>query len=328
MRSLGRRSRGSGSVWRQNESALRCRSRPTHNFVGNVMLDFGPVTSGPRLRDGKRESSVYDDRAVSRSKERCEQLDAVPTALRIRARNRHSPELGEAGAISRLITPILVGPVGEDRRDRPDPRELTSAIRQSSMPCIVKTPQRKLWTVWQGKAELLMKGSLNTDELLRPVVARETGLRQRPARPAARAVEPLQRPDPEGRAGARLPDLELDGARRVAVRRARAAGAPRDLLRARARGLRARRDALRRLGVHRALPARGAVLTSGSGSARSATCRARAASARVRRRSRRSSRRSRRRGSRSAARREPTTRSRRPRWRIASGWGTSDGRAR
>ena len=67
-----------------------------------------------------------------------------------------------------------------------------------------------------------------------------------PARAAARALEPLQRARPQGRARARLPDLELDGARRLAVRRARAARAAVDLLRARARGVPARRDALRR----------------------------------------------------------------------------------
>ncbi len=43
------------------------------------------------------------------------------------------------------------------------------------------------------------------------------------ARPAARALEPLQRPDPQGRADPGLPDLELDRARRVAVHRPRAA---------------------------------------------------------------------------------------------------------
>ena len=48
-----------------------------------------------------------------------------------------------------------------------------------------------------------------------------------PARAAARALEPLQRQDPQGRAGARLPDLELDRARRVAVRRPRGARAAR-----------------------------------------------------------------------------------------------------
>ncbi len=50
---------------------------------------------------------------------------------------------------------------------------------------------------------------------------------------------------PQRRARARLPDLELDGARRLAVRRPRGARAAVDLLRARARGVQARRDALR-----------------------------------------------------------------------------------
>ena len=42
-----------------------------------------------------------------------------------------------------------------------------------------------------------------------------------PEEPAARAVEPLQRPPPHGRAHPRLPALELDRARRLAVHRRR-----------------------------------------------------------------------------------------------------------
>ena len=61
--------------------------------------------------------------------------------------------------------------------------------------------------------------------------------------------------DPQGRARPRVPDLELDGARRLAVRRPRAPRAAVDLLRARARGVRARRDALRVQRRRRALPA-------------------------------------------------------------------------
>ena len=53
--------------------------------------------------------------------------------------------------------------------------------------------------------------------------------------PAAGAVEPLQRADPQGREHPRLPDLQLDRARRVAVHRARAARAAVHLLRAPAR---------------------------------------------------------------------------------------------
>ena len=68
-----------------------------------------------------------------------------------------------------------------------------------------------------------------------------------PEEPAARALEPLQRPHPQGRARARVPDLELDRARRLAVHPRGGARDAVDLLRARARGLPPRRDALRRL---------------------------------------------------------------------------------
>ena len=68
-----------------------------------------------------------------------------------------------------------------------------------------------------------------------------------PAPPAAGAVGPLQRARPPRRAPARVPDLELDRARRVAVHRLRGARAAADLLRPRPRGVRARRDALRGL---------------------------------------------------------------------------------
>ena len=77
--------------------------------------------------------------------------------------------------------------------------------------------------------------------------------------------------DPPGRARARVPDLQLDRARRVAVHRPRAPRAAVDLLRARARGLRARRDALRRLGVRRALRPTRSRSPSGCASAPSAT---------------------------------------------------------
>ena len=67
-----------------------------------------------------------------------------------------------------------------------------------------------------------------------------------PQEPAARAVEPLQRPHPPRRARARVPDLELDRARRLAVHRAEDLELPVDLLRPRARGLPPRRHAVRR----------------------------------------------------------------------------------
>ena len=73
-----------------------------------------------------------------------------------------------------------------------------------------------------------------------------------PEEPAARAVEPLQRPPPQGRAHPGVPAVELDRARHLAVHRRRGDRAAVDLLRAPPRGVPARRHAAR---GHR-LPAR------------------------------------------------------------------------
>ena len=90
-------------------------------------------------------------------------------------------------------------------------------------------------------------------DLLLPRRARPVG----PARPAARGLEPLQRRRRPRRERARVPALELDRARRLALHRRGAARDPEHLLRPRARGVRARRDAARGLGVARAARGRG-----------------------------------------------------------------------
>ena len=93
-----------------------------------------------------------------------------------------------------------------------------------------------------------------------------------PEEPAARAVEPLQRPAPQGRAHPRVPAVELDRARHLAVHRRRGHRAAVDLLRAPARGVPPRRH------VAGGEPVRHACWTARSRSrrwcatARSATC--------------------------------------------------------
>ena len=78
-----------------------------------------------------------------------------------------------------------------------------------------------------------------------------------PEEPAARAVEPLQRPPPQGRAHPGVPAVELDRARHLAVHRRRGHRAPVDLLRPPAPGVPARRHVAGRLRrSSRACPAR------------------------------------------------------------------------
>ena len=76
-----------------------------------------------------------------------------------------------------LITPILVGPAGKiDEVARKAGIDLGN-IRVVDAPHSHAAAAKAVELVRQGQAELLMKGSLHTDELLGAVVARETGLR-------------------------------------------------------------------------------------------------------------------------------------------------------
>jgi phosphotransacetylase len=107
---------------------------------------------------------------------RCRGLEAVPTAV---AHPCEATALAGAidAAANGLIAPILVGPAARIE-------EIASANRIDLKPArIVDAPHshaaaaKAVELVRQGQAELLMKGSLHTDELLGAVVARETGLR-------------------------------------------------------------------------------------------------------------------------------------------------------
>jgi len=107
---------------------------------------------------------------------RCKSLEAIPTAVAYpceKSALEGAIEAGEKG----LIEPLLVGP-----------RAKVEAIAKKAGldlggAQIVEAPdgpaaaRKAVELVRQGKAELLMKGSLHTDELLAAVVARETGLR-------------------------------------------------------------------------------------------------------------------------------------------------------
>ena len=108
--------------------------------------------------------------------EKCARLAPVPAAV------AHPCEkTALAGALEAaekgLIEPILVGPATRIRA------VAASAALNLGKTEIVDTPHsqasaaKAVELVRSGRAELLMKGSLHTDELLGAVVARETGLR-------------------------------------------------------------------------------------------------------------------------------------------------------
>jgi phosphate acetyltransferase len=108
--------------------------------------------------------------------ERCRGLAPIPTAVAYPCEETALSGAIDAGTEG-LIVPILVGPaatIAEIAKakgiDLGGAQIVDAADSHAAAAMAVQL-------VRQGKAELLMKGSLHTDELLGAVVARETGLR-------------------------------------------------------------------------------------------------------------------------------------------------------
>jgi phosphate acetyltransferase len=107
---------------------------------------------------------------------RCKGLEPIPTAV------AHPCEATAlAGAIEAaehgLIKPILVGPAAKIRALAKEAKLKLGDIEIVDTPHSHESAAQAVQLVREGKAELLMKGSLHTDELLGAVVSREAGLR-------------------------------------------------------------------------------------------------------------------------------------------------------
>ncbi len=108
--------------------------------------------------------------------ERCLSLSPVPTAIA-----HPCEQTALEGAIEAaehgLISPILVAPAARLKEIAAKGKVNLGNARIVDVPHSHAAAARAVELVRQGEAELLMKGSLHTDELLGAVVARETGLR-------------------------------------------------------------------------------------------------------------------------------------------------------
>ena len=107
---------------------------------------------------------------------KCRHLDPIPTAVA-----HPCDESSLAGAFEAmangLITPILVGPVKRIHDVAARHGIDLGKTRLVDAPHSHASAAKAVELVRQGEAELLMKGSLHSDELLGAVVARDTGLR-------------------------------------------------------------------------------------------------------------------------------------------------------
>jgi phosphotransacetylase len=107
---------------------------------------------------------------------RCRSLAPIPTAVAHPCEGSALKGAVEAGQMG-LIEPILVGPEAKIREVAAQASVDLGKARLIDAPHSHAAAARAVALVREGQAELLMKGSLHTDELLGAVVARETGLR-------------------------------------------------------------------------------------------------------------------------------------------------------
>jgi phosphate acetyltransferase len=107
---------------------------------------------------------------------RCRHLDPIATAVAHPCEQSALEGAMEAGALG-LITPILVGPARKIEEIAKQVGISLGSTRIVDAPHSHAAAAGAVELVRKGEAELLMKGSLHTDELLGAVVAREAGLR-------------------------------------------------------------------------------------------------------------------------------------------------------
>jgi phosphate acetyltransferase len=107
---------------------------------------------------------------------KCKDLEPILTAVAHPCEESALAGAIEAGELG-LITPILVGPAAKIHEIAKAARIDLGDVQIIDAPHSHAAASKAVELVRQGKAELLMKGSLHTDELLGAVVARETGLR-------------------------------------------------------------------------------------------------------------------------------------------------------
>src|ERR1051325_487425 len=108
--------------------------------------------------------------------ERCRSLDPIPTAV---AYPCEATALSGAVEAARqgLIVPILVGPAADIEATARSARIDFGGCPIVDVPDSHAAAAQAVELVRKGEAELLMKGSLHTDELMVAVVARASGFR-------------------------------------------------------------------------------------------------------------------------------------------------------
>jgi phosphotransacetylase len=108
--------------------------------------------------------------------ERCKTLEAVPTAVAHPCEESaliSAVEAAQAG----LISPILVGPAAKIEETAKSAKVELGNLEIVDAAHSIDSAKKAVELVKAGRAEVLMKGSLHSDELLSAIVSRDGGLR-------------------------------------------------------------------------------------------------------------------------------------------------------
>jgi len=108
--------------------------------------------------------------------ERCKTLEAIPTAVAHPCEESALTGAVEA-AQAGLIEPILVGPAAKIEETARSANIDLGKLEIVDAPHSVESARKAVDLIKQGRAEVLMKGSLHSDELLAAIVSRDGGLR-------------------------------------------------------------------------------------------------------------------------------------------------------
>src|SRR5262244_2580506 len=108
--------------------------------------------------------------------DRCKSIEPIPTAVAHPCEATAllgAIEAAQAG----LIDPLLVGPIKKIQETAKDAGVDLTNFKLVDAPHSVASAAQAVALVREGRAEVLMKGSLHTDELMSAIVSREGGLR-------------------------------------------------------------------------------------------------------------------------------------------------------
>lgn len=107
---------------------------------------------------------------------RCENLAPAPTAVAFPCESTALEGTIKASKLG-LIVPLLVGPAAGIEETAAAAGISLDKVEIIDVPDSIAAAAKAVELIREGKAEILMKGSLHTDELMSAIVSREKGLR-------------------------------------------------------------------------------------------------------------------------------------------------------